>query len=46
MLAIRARYKRSSAPKYANENDWSWTRDNDQRVYDYYKVTPYWLAAS
>ena len=33
------------APKYANENDWNWSRDNDQRVYDYYKTPPYWSAA-
>jgi hypothetical protein len=31
-----------SAPKYGNDNDWSWSRENDQRVYDYYKVAPYW----
>lgn len=30
------------APKYQDDNDWSWSRDNDQRVYDYYKVAPYW----
>jgi hypothetical protein len=30
------------APKYANDNDWSWSRENEQRVYDYYKVAPYW----
>jgi len=30
------------APKYANDNDWSWSRDNDQTVYNYYKATPYW----
>jgi hypothetical protein len=30
------------APKYGNDNDWAWSRENDQRVYDYYKVAPYW----
>ena len=30
------------APKYANDNDWSWSRENDQRVHDYYKASPYW----
>jgi len=30
------------APKYSNDNDWAWSRENDQRVYDYYKVAPYW----
>ena len=33
------------APKYRNDNDWTWSRENDQRVYDYYKVAPYWGAA-
>jgi hypothetical protein len=32
------------APKYANENDWQWSRDNDKRVYDYYRASPYWAA--
>jgi PRC-barrel domain len=32
------------APKYASDNDWSWSRENDQRVYDYYKATPYWAV--
>ena len=30
------------APKYRNDNDWTWSRENDQRVYDYYKIAPYW----
>jgi PRC-barrel domain len=30
------------APRYASENDWSWNRENDQRVYDYYQASPYW----
>ncbi|MHC2331613.1 PRC-barrel domain-containing protein [Bradyrhizobium sp. USDA 4454] len=30
------------APRYTNDNDWSWTRDNDRRVYDYYRASPYW----
>ncbi len=30
------------APKYANENDWSWSRDNEERVYGYYQAVPYW----
>jgi hypothetical protein len=30
------------APKYSSDADWKWTRENDRRVYDYYKVTPYW----
>jgi hypothetical protein len=30
------------APKYSKSTDWSWNRDNDRRVHDYYKVPPYW----
>jgi PRC-barrel domain len=30
------------APRYRNESDWRWTRENDQRVYSYYKATPFW----
>ena len=30
------------APRYSNDDDWAWSRENDQRVYDYYKVAPYW----
>jgi hypothetical protein len=30
------------APKYSKSTDWNWTRENDQRVYDYYKARPYW----
>lgn len=30
------------APKYANENDWSWSRDSDERVYGFYRAAPYW----
>ena len=29
------------APKYANENDWQWSRENDKRVYDYYRASPH-----
>ena len=25
-----------------NRAQWDWNRDNDQRVYDYYKAPPYW----
>jgi hypothetical protein len=32
----------NNAPRYSNDNDWSWSRGNDQRVHDYYKVAPYW----
>jgi len=31
-----------NAPKYSKSTDWNWSRDNDQRVYDYYKAQPYW----
>lgn len=30
-------------PKYKPSDEWDWNRDNDQRVYDYYKAPPYWL---
>jgi hypothetical protein len=30
------------APKYTRSTDWNWSRDNDRRVYDFYKVSPYW----
>ena len=31
-----------NAPKYSSSTDWNWSRDNDRRVYEYYKATPYW----
>jgi hypothetical protein len=30
------------APKYSRSTDWNWNRDNDRRVYDYYRTAPYW----
>jgi hypothetical protein len=30
------------APRYTNDNDWNWNRENDRRVYDYYRASPYW----
>ncbi|MGY4314966.1 PRC-barrel domain-containing protein [Bradyrhizobium sp. JR3.5] len=30
------------APRYTSDNDWSWNRENDRRVYDYYRASPYW----
>ena len=30
------------APKYTKSTDWKWNRENDRRVYDYYRITPYW----
>jgi hypothetical protein len=30
------------APKYSDSTDWNWNRDNDRRVHDYYRATPYW----
>jgi sporulation protein YlmC with PRC-barrel domain len=29
------------APKYS-ETEWSWDREQGRKVYDYYKVPPYW----
>ena len=31
------------APKYSKRTDWNWSRENDHRVYDYYKAAPYWV---
>ena len=30
------------APKYSRSTHWNWNRDNDRRVYDYYRTDPYW----
>jgi hypothetical protein len=31
------------APKYSESQGWDWTdREREQRIYDYYGVTPYW----
>ena len=30
------------APKYSKSQGWNWTRENDLRVYDYYRAQPYW----
>jgi hypothetical protein len=30
------------APKYSESKGWNWSRENDQRVYDYYRTDPYW----
>jgi hypothetical protein len=32
------------APKYSQSTSWNWNRDNDRRVYDYYKTQPYWAT--
>jgi hypothetical protein len=32
----------NNAPKYTDESDWTWSRENDKRVYDYYRATPFW----
>ena len=31
------------APKYSESTSWNWNRDNDRRVYDYYRTEPYWI---
>jgi hypothetical protein len=36
------RDKLEKAPKYRKGGDWSWNRENDTRVYDYYGAAPYW----
>ena len=30
------------APKYSESTGWNWSRENDRRVYDYYRTPPYW----
>lgn len=30
------------APRYTKSTDWNWSRENDVKVYEYYKATPYW----
>lgn len=30
------------APKYSESTGWNWDRENDRRVYDHYRVDPYW----
>ena len=30
------------APKYSESQGWNWNRENDRRVYDYYRASPYW----
>jgi PRC-barrel domain protein len=30
------------APKYS-ETEWQWNQEQGRRVYDYYKVPPYWI---
>jgi hypothetical protein len=34
--------KLKDAPKYTQSTGWNWSRENDQRVYDYYQARPYW----
>jgi hypothetical protein len=30
------------APSYSRSSEWEWSRDNDRRVYQYYKAEPFW----
>jgi PRC-barrel domain len=30
------------APKFTSSTDWGWNRENDKKVYDYYRARPYW----
>ena len=41
-LVNLTRDKLDKAPKYTESTGWNWTRENDQRVYDYYGASPYW----
>jgi hypothetical protein len=36
--------KLEQAPKYNKATSWNWSRENDQRVHDYYGASPYWVA--
>ena len=31
-----------NAPKYSERQGWNWSRENDRRVYEYYRTNPYW----
>jgi hypothetical protein len=31
-----------NAPKYSESQGWNWSRENDRRVYEYYRANPYW----
>ena len=33
------------APKYHQNDEWDWNRENDQRVHDYYRAPPYWTGS-
>jgi len=30
------------APKYHENEEWDWSRSNDERLHNYYKAAPYW----
>jgi len=30
------------APKYNQSQVWNWNWDNERRVYEYYRIQPYW----
>jgi hypothetical protein len=32
----------ANAPKYSESQGWNWSRENDRRVYEYYRTNPYW----
>jgi PRC-barrel domain len=32
----------NGAPKYSESTGWNWNRENEQRVFGYYKARPYW----
>jgi hypothetical protein len=41
-LVNLTRDRLEKAPKFTQTAGWSWTRENDKRVYDYYGAAPYW----
>lgn len=32
-----------AAPKYHDDDEYEWNKENGRRVYDYYGVPPYWM---
>lgn len=41
-LVNLTRDRLEAAPRYESDTDWSWSRENDERVYGYYGAQPYW----
>lgn len=37
-----SREQLDKAPRFNETGRWDWNRENDQRIHDYYRQTPYW----